>query len=130
MKIFVSIALSTYYLLVSLGILVNVHYCGGKVQSVEVYAPAKACCCPVAEGKMHGCCGDESFFYQFDEEQVSSQTPQETEVSSGVLTAIVPTFYTWVDALLADPDISPAWAQPPPYPDPLWLRHCSLIFYG
>jgi hypothetical protein len=130
MKVFASIALSTYYLLVSMGILVNIHYCGGKVKSVEVYAPAKACCCPSGTGDMTGCCGNESFFYQFDEDQVSTQVVQKTSEDEPVPTIFIDVHSAIADLALSHQADGPDLSLPPPDPGPRWLRYCSLIYYG
>ncbi len=47
-----------------LGLWVNVHFCGGIAESVQVFEEAD-CCCEDEKGDMEDCCKDETVFFQF-----------------------------------------------------------------
>lgn len=125
MKRFFPILLSVLYLLTSVGVGINFHYCLGKLAYVEIMGPVDHCCCGDAEEVAH-CCEDETYFFQLETEQQTSQSlrlidPMATDwVSDKVLTDD-----TRTDKICPSPPDSP----PPPRP-PLWLLNCSLTYFG
>ena len=128
MKKLTVILFSFFYLFASAGITVNMHYCAGQVQYVEFLAANGKCCC-ADEGDTVSCCGDETFFFQLDNEQQTSQKVR-----------VVPEqFVSGIAAVLNTTDrfepVSKAidferLDLPPPQRQPIWLLNCSLVYYG
>ncbi|MES1221852.1 MAG: hypothetical protein ABUT20_40515, partial [Bacteroidota bacterium] len=66
------------YLAVSSGIVVNLHYCMGRVDSVKFFAKESNICgrCGMHNGKSHKCCGDEIKIIKLQDDQQSTQVLQ------------------------------------------------------
>ncbi|MDX2250380.1 MAG: hypothetical protein SF052_26590 [Bacteroidia bacterium] len=129
MKKLTSIFLGLFYLILSIGVNVNYHYCLGRLDSIEIFITDIHRCCEYEE-RLWSCCEDERFFFQLEEDhnlspissfvsdfRVSVHPPQiEIPVSPVLLSQISPIF--------------PLEDAPPPSPEKAWLRFCSPIIYG
>ncbi|NNF01052.1 MAG: hypothetical protein HKN22_00060, partial [Bacteroidia bacterium] len=73
MKRIAVIIFSIFYLIASVGVAINVHYCGGKISNIELSTDKGLCCCEDAEG-MSNCCDDEKVIFQLHDDQKLSQT--------------------------------------------------------
>lgn len=61
-------------MLVSSGLMVNLHYCGDYLSELAVFLDADGCCCPAEkEMKNDGCCSDESVYVAFDADQLHQE---------------------------------------------------------
>jgi len=69
-KIITSIALACY-LLVSIGVVINHHYCMKQLASTQLFAAAKAVCgkCGMHTKKSNGCCHDEVKVVKLEQDQ-------------------------------------------------------------
>ncbi|MEL6652208.1 MAG: hypothetical protein AAFQ87_15510 [Bacteroidota bacterium] len=127
MKQLAVISFSFFYLLASVGVAVNFHYCLGRLQSVDVLIAKSNCCCD-DEGQMMNCCDDESYFFQLEAEE--KVVPTQLSIPSvALLTAI------FTPQVLESPDSAPpVWAKrldlPPPEPVSTWLLHCAPLHYA
>jgi len=72
MKVSISIC-AIFYLLFSLGLTVNTHYCGGKLQSISFVNTIKECA-KCGSKKMQGCCKDISQTFQIDNDHQSKES--------------------------------------------------------
>jgi hypothetical protein len=59
---------SFWYLVITTGVLVSVHKCGGQVVSVEFFK-AKADACSSSGCESGGCCENETHFYKVTDDQ-------------------------------------------------------------
>lgn len=121
------ISLAAFYLLVSLGLTINVHYCMGEVEEVSIIAMTKGCCCAAME--MPGCCDDEQLQLSLDDDH---QLPQPIEMPSpiGDLPEQV-SFLLESDGAISETSSLAVLPQPPPPSGPpAWIWYCSPIFYG
>ncbi|WP_126971555.1 HYC_CC_PP family protein [Gynurincola endophyticus] len=68
MKRFAVVILSLFYLLVTSGFIVNVHYCMGRLASVEIGASSTDVCgfCGMEEDK-NGCCHTDEQHYKVED---------------------------------------------------------------
>jgi len=67
MKRFLTIIFASFYLLLSVGANIDVHYCGKNIQSVKINAENIKSCC--GENEIPGCCSNRSYLVQLDVEQ-------------------------------------------------------------
>jgi hypothetical protein len=128
MKKLAAIIFSIFYLTVTIGIAVNVHYCHGEIYSVQFFAMQDDCCCGDS-GSSNNCChldsqliklADQQAFtahLRLNPEQPVSILFLDDEQGDGLVCESGFSFF------ITGPDILP------PKP-PAWLLHCSLIFYG
>ncbi|MFK7924135.1 MAG: hypothetical protein AB8H47_19410 [Bacteroidia bacterium] len=127
MKKIAAISFSAFYLIASIGVAVNFHYCLGRLESVNVILAQSNCCCD-DEGQMMVCCDDESYFFQLDDEE-----------------KVVPAVQSFADILLVAPHFverlvlpsSPLKTfepylldLPPPKRPATWLLFCAPIHYA
>lgn len=114
------------YLLTSAGLTVNVHYCLGQLDSIQVFAPPPHCCCDDVPG-MIGCCDNETYFFQLDEEQIATST---LPIPQWDLPAVVEPTPTPL-VLIQDQEFLPSSLERPPPPgSQLRIRFHSLTLYG
>lgn len=127
MNRFAAIFLTGFYLIATIGVAINVHYCHGKVASVSVYLSADACACGKMMGKKH-CCDDQTFLFQLEEDQRVSESL--VFAFTGLAPAI-PASTSEVPEVKNGPGILPLRSPDPPPPQhPSWLLHQAFIFYG
>tara|TARA_R110002050_G_scaffold53783_4_gene122145 strand:+ start:5298 stop:5741 length:444 start_codon:yes stop_codon:yes gene_type:complete len=128
MKKAVATILSVFYLLVTVGLAVDVHYCSGKIASVQLFSETNSCC--GADGDCStNCCHYASQVIQFEEPQTlrsNFRLNTEQPVAQLAISALVhsPDFSTKQDF----PIINNAFSHPPN--EPVWLLLCSLVYYG
>lgn len=122
-----AIFLTGFYLIATIGVAINVHYCHGEVASVNVYFSAEACACGKMMGKQH-CCDDETFIFQLEEDQRVSES---FAVSFNVQTPVIPAASLELPVSPEESQILPFRSPDPPPPRrPAWLLNQSFIFYG
>lgn len=69
MKKITIIIMAIIYLLLSIGIKVNTHYCGNMISSVDFFFDSKHCC--GKEGLTKKCCRDHISYYKLSDKQES-----------------------------------------------------------
>jgi len=128
MRATATLSLLALYLLANIGLAVNVHYCGGQVAAIEVFAKAGSCCCSEQQHE-NACCEDETLFLHLDTEQHATPTMRAAvEATDGGIVSTpfaVDHFAPQAERLLLQ-----HVELPPPRPQPLWLLHCAPVFYG
>lgn len=128
MRKLITILFSAFYLLASVGVWVNIHYCTGEVKSVKILANDPNCCC-VDDEQSTGCCDDETFLFQLDKEDQISQNfrsfPDHPEK------AITPFLNSFDNLETIEKEASLEQLEsPPPQKQLIWLLNCSLTYYG
>ncbi|MCB9235672.1 MAG: hypothetical protein H6581_28760 [Bacteroidia bacterium] len=121
------ILLTAFYLLLSVGVNVNVHYCGGKLSEISLVETPTCCCGEM--GMRKGCCSDQNFQMQLDtDHQISPQF----QMDLGPMVACIFENEVGEAAVLPTrPDAKPfGFDLPPPPNAPAYLLHCSFTFYG
>ena len=128
MKRSASLILSLVYLLASVGVMVNVHYCGGKVMDVKLFSAVESCCGD-EEPKSLKCCHEENLVFQLDDEQTVSHSLFELNDLQPM--ALIPILFVLDDGDDAKMlKIGVELDRPPPDGPPSWLLHCSPLHYG
>ena len=115
-----TVCLASLVLMSSIGVTVNFHLCGGKVQSVALFTKAKPCV--VTEKACHdtkplskkmGCCQEESILLKGKETNAEVQTAAQITPSFNLIAVILPVLYSLneVDSFNATPRY--AYYKPP-----------------
>lgn len=141
------IAFAVFYFTVSSGFLVNVHSCGGEVQTLKIIAEiGENCCSEIAEclnpsveneddaccdhEQDENCCDTDSDFVQFDTYRNHLELQNPLKVlkfkTSGIAALLTPEQLS-ISSL--ESDFTPVNSEKPDK-QPAWLMHCSLMFYG
>lgn len=128
MKKAVATILSVFYLLVTVGLAVDVHYCTGEIASVQLFSETNSCCDEDGDCSAN-CCHYASQVIQFEEQQTllsNFRLTIEQPVAQLAISELAhsPDFFTDQDS----PIIENAFSPPPN--EPVWLLHCSLVYYG
>ena len=73
-KVLASISVLIYFAM-TCGVIVNLHYCMGRVQSFEFYGQEKKVCdvCGMSLKNTHGCCKEEVKILKLQDDQNKSQ---------------------------------------------------------
>jgi hypothetical protein len=128
MKKAIATIFSVFYLLVTVGMAVQVHYCAGEIASVQLFSETNSCCGDEGDCNAN-CCHYSSQVIQFEEQQ--------TLLSNFKPTIEQPVFELAVSASPASPDLPVQEDESvvddelrPPPNEPVWLLHCSLVYYG
>jgi hypothetical protein len=128
MKKLASIIISLVYLLLSTGVVLNVHYCRGEIESVSLIVEVQKCSCH-SEISDNNCCSNYQYFLQLDlDEQLVENTRSVSEVFKYIKLLEkdeydFEVYYTESQDYFY-PDISP----PPKLA--IWKTNCSFLFYG
>ncbi|WP_139218252.1 HYC_CC_PP family protein [Sunxiuqinia elliptica] len=128
MKKLLSILFSIFYLTLTIGLVVNMHYCQGELASVQLYEEEASCCCS-DQASITSCCDDHTQLLKLDIEP--TLTPSHRLNTQVWEIDLLPseTANQTLDELPFNGSI---WSTDtrPPLEEPSWLLFCSLIFYG
>lgn len=115
-------------MLLSTGVMINMHYCGGELESVSLSPELANCCCESTTGESE-CCNNEQLVIQFDnDEQVVSSSIKLTELFNYIDTEILILNDLSFDELTVEFEISENESPPPKLA--IWKSNCSILFYG
>jgi hypothetical protein len=128
MKKITAIFLTCFYLFASVGVAVNVHYCGGELESVELVTKTAKCCCGDAE-VLSMCCDDETFYVQLDKEDKLSSGFSYSFEQLQAIVSHSPTIENPIFLKNNELDLNQK-NRPPPVKEPFWLLYSNLTFYG
>ncbi len=76
MKVFFILLFCTFYLIVSSGFAIHMHYCGGAIKEISFFQPIDESACCGSDMEEDGCCHDKTTFVKVKEKQLDSQTLQ------------------------------------------------------
>jgi len=121
------ILFTAFYLMVSLGVSLNLHYCGGKLASVSIDLPGDKCCC--GDESTNSCCSDASLSMAMDVDQQLTAPPSfELEMAHVNLPIWVDQAAVVVSSTLK---ITPHFPNPPPISSvDLRIQMGALTYYG
>lgn len=116
------------YLLLTIGVSVNSHYCGGMLLETYVYATPECPFCDFEDRDDNDCCDDESEFIAVDDNQ---QILSKTTLDDRVNVLLYEVFETTID--LSEIEQSPVVFDDSSPPDPdrdLITLYSTYTFYG
>ncbi len=113
------------YVVMSCGVMINLHYCMGRFQSFDLYSVEKNDCskCGMPMNKAHGCCKDEVKIVKLQDDQNKSTVSY--EIKNVETPVIIPSGF--IAAFVINPNI---WLQQEVHSPPLLtgqdacLLHC------
>lgn len=128
MKRFLSIILSLFYFSLTTSATVNVHYCGGKLESIQINNNVKSCCCDSKE-MPDRCCENKIFVLEIDTDENIINIPN--SIPEKVVIYAILYDYLELNIQTDSKDfLTQEYFFPPPKSDPIWLLNCSLTYYG
>ena len=121
------ILLSFFYLAISVGITVNVHYCHDEISAVQIFTDQNGCDCD--SNCCNDCCRDESSIILFENKQLSFLDSR--IVFESPVTELPTTDESSIEIILEKEERVLFCKQNPPPPDiPIWKINCSPILYS
>lgn len=123
--------LAVFYLGISLGVSVHLHWCHGDLKDVSFYADDFECCCERFMPTV-GCCDEDHIEISIEDEQRPSRAIEVKELAPEPM---VPPPAAEFDIALDDSDaveieVPPDPGGPPGNDEPLYLLYNSLMYYG
>ena len=128
MKRFLIILFASFYLLLTAGFTINIHYCLGEVESITPFIQADVCCCGTDEMPMD-CCGDKQMVFQFspDDQLIKSE---HSVFKAPLLETIEIASVRSLENEGHQKVIYKFYKSPPPEKVPIWLKYSNFTFYG
>lgn len=125
-----TVILASLVLIASIGVTVNLHLCGGHVQSIALFVKAQPCKMEMPkpchgnknQTKRNGCCEEESLLLKGKETTAELKTVTELTPSFNLLGVILPVLYSIIE--IDSSDVSPRYAH---YKPPLVERDITLF---
>jgi len=121
--------LASFYFAISVGISLNLHYCGGKIAAVSVAFVAPSCCCGEKEEKK-SCCSDQEIKLQMDTDQhfaTAADLTQDLELFKPAITINETPWQIYPTSEISFQN----YAQPPPLSSKsMRIRMHALTVYG
>jgi len=128
MKKLSAILLSVLYLVLTTGISLNIHYCGGKIESVSFISEVNSCCCESNE-MQNNCCKNKQLFIKFESDQklISCNTINfKADEYVGIQNSVLLSEHRFESK---QQSFSFFDFNPPPGPD-IWKLNCAFLYYG
>jgi len=128
MKRIITIILSLFYITLSTGAMVNLHYCGGELANIKVNSHTQSCCCGIDDFN-NSCCKDKDLTFELEIDQ-NSHIVQNIEFQDAFLFSfVISGIRLLIDEDRGEEEIL-SYKLPSPKPEPLWLMNCTFTFYG
>jgi hypothetical protein len=125
-----TVFLASLVLIASIGVTVNLHLCGGNVQSIAMFVKAQPCKMEMpkpchgrkTQTKRSGCCEEESILLKGKETTAELKTVTELTPSFNLISVILPVLYSIIE--VDSYSASPRYAQ---YKPPLVERDITVF---
>ncbi len=128
MKKLLVIAFSLFYILAGTGVNLTMHFCHGELSYVEAFDTEGPCCCPVT-GADDDCCFERIININKQDDHLTSQV-QAVSYDQDPVEAAQSFSDIGIGDTTAGDQISICKSFPSRSDHPIWLRNCSLVFYG
>lgn len=119
-----------FYLTVSLGLVVQFHYCAGKLSQVEVFNSGHICGCGDHSEKAASCCSDTFIQLGIEEEQQINSTTRLAKVSVIDLIANRPSITLPIAQKAKEYSFYTDTSPPLPSKLPIYILQSNLTLYG
>ena len=125
-----AVFLASLVLIASIGVTVNLHLCGGNLQSIALFVKAQPCKMEMpkscheskAKTKRTGCCEEESILLKGKETTAELKTVTELTPSFNLISVILPVLYSIIE--VDSYSASPRYAQ---YKPPIVERDITIF---
>lgn len=122
------ILFTLFYAGVTMGVDLNLHYCGGKLAKVTIVLPSPSCCCDESKSNAD-CCADAQLSIQMDVDQVHMSAPDFE--STNLVGQCFAAFKTPALTINNSKDVPQILPIPPPLrAQELRILMGSLTYYG
>ena len=128
MKKIFSVILSILYFSLSSGAMVNFHYCGGELASIQINSGDKSCCCGTTEISS-SCCQDENVILDIDVDE-KPITSQNLLTESLFFISYFNSFSERLFDIEIEEDTFINYKIPPPKLEQIYKLNCSFTYYG
>lgn len=120
------IFLCVFYLFVSSGLALNVHFCGGKLKNISFFQDEEKGCCG-SKKKSMGCCKNHSLVCKIKDKHNPVSSLKAPQISSKLL-FIIPFQFTFNIETKNVENVSSFHFKPPVfYDNPIYLKHRVFI---
>lgn len=127
MKAFIIILFSVFYLLVSTGTSLNIHYCGGKLRNITFTSFSEKECCG-GKMKSKGCCRNEKIVIKVKDKQQLNETHKISLIKEIIIPNNEIYYLPYTSFYTSKNDIPENYHAPPIfYKTPLFLKNRVLI---
>jgi len=137
MRNLMSISLAVFYLTISMGMGLHLHFCGGEIADIALYAEGQhTCCCPTDadDSPMDGCCENEAVPFQLVTESLPESMVKTVAHAAEQVPHLPspPSFISLFKAAQADKAGAFTPTSPPPKASGKSIRiaGCSLVLYA
>lgn len=128
MRKLTAILVSITYLVLSTGLMVNLHYCQGEIESVSIIAKNSTCCCGTMDFD-DGCCHNEQLLIQLDsDQQIVSSSVQFSVVFKFIETENYEDQFNLKASTENEVYVFRDLSPPPKIA--IWKANCAFLFYG
>lgn len=115
-----------YYLVLTSGLSISMHYCGGKLKEISFFGEVNEAGCCGNKEKSKGCCNEKSTYVKVKEDQFSGKTLKVLINTPKSISVVFTELF-----LIQDPhSIYAALSNHSPpvfYDNPIYLKHKILI---
>jgi hypothetical protein len=128
MKKSIIVLLALFYLIITSGLTISMHYCGGKLKEISFFSTGNEEGCCGSKKKSKGCCNDKSAFIKVKDNHHASHLLKSPAPSSKLLIDVaLPVFqYNFskrdMSEIVLNYHAPPVW-----YDNPIYLKHRVLI---
>lgn len=117
------------YLIISSGVYISMHYCGGKLKNFSLaYAHADDGCCCGSKEKNKNCCKEKTLYIKVKDIHKSVdllKVPYSYEKIIGTGISVLDLNYS---VIISNTQLPFYHKRPPPVPStPIYLHHCVLL---
>ena len=136
MKQFGAILVSFIYLIFSIGLVVNIHYCHGEIEEISLIAESTSCCtettscCLETGNEPSKCCSEIQHYYQVVPDILKAEQIKLLVSLNDISFSEGEVFSN--DLIPVQNKLFSNYYNIPPesQSEPLWIVHCSFTFYG
>lgn len=127
MKKLIIILFSFFYLGLTSGITLNLHYCGGKIKSISFFHSNDEDGCCGKKMKSKGCCDEKTTIFKVKDNHQSSDNIKLAFNQYKVFDAVIPVLVSKIILETNSHSILNYHAPPVLYDNPLYLKHRVLL---
>ena len=128
MKRILATILSLLYLTLSTSAVINLHYCGGHLKSININQEGVGCCCGDVD-MSNSCCQNKEVNLELDIDQQLVSISNVAIQSIFLYNLLTVNFGLFQKIELIEEAIENNQV-PPPKLIPIWKKNCSLTYYG
>ncbi len=127
MKKILILLFSFFYLVLTSGMILNFHYCGGKIKSISLFSSSDEVGCCGSKMKSKNCCKDKTAYVKVKDNHNSNPFLKFITFKGQMLEIAIPSYLLAFQYSLQVERIQNYYPPPVLYDNPLYLKHKVLI---